>query len=42
MGPLDVVEADPIFDKAFGLEPVLQFMQVYDLLFEGIVKLWGI
>ena len=35
MRPLDVVEADPIFDNPFGLEPVLQFMQVYGLLFEG-------
>lgn len=35
MSLLDVVEADPIFDHAFGLEPVLQIMQVYGLLFEG-------
>lgn len=35
MWPLDVVEADPIFDNPFGLEPVLQFMQVYGLLFQG-------
>ena len=36
MRPLDVVEADPIFDNAFGLEPALQFMQVYGLLFERL------
>ena len=29
-----IVEVDPFFDGAFGLEPVLQFMQVYGLLLQ--------
>ena len=28
MRPLGVVEADPVFDHLFGLEAVLQFMQI--------------
>lgn len=35
MWPLGVVESDPVFDHAFGLVPVLQFMQTKSLLFEG-------
>lgn len=35
MRPLNVVEADPMFDNAFGVEPGLQFMQIHGLLFEG-------
>lgn len=34
MGALGVVELDPVFDDAFGLEPVLQFVQIDGLLFE--------
>ena len=34
MGPLKVVEPNPVFDHAFGLEPVLQFVQIDGLLFE--------
>lgn len=35
MGALRVVKADPVFDHAFGLETILQFVQINGLLFEG-------
>ena len=35
MRPLGVVEPYPIFDHPFGLEPVLQFVQIDSFLFEG-------
>jgi len=35
VGPLGIVIADPVFDHAFGLEPVLQFVQINGLLFQG-------
>ena len=34
MGPLRVVEPNPVFDHAFSLEPVLQFVQIDGFLFE--------
>jgi len=34
MGPLGVVEADPLADDPFGLEAVGQLMQVDRLVFE--------
>ena len=34
MWPFSIVEADPVFDHAFGLEAVLQFVQIDGLLFE--------
>ena len=33
--PLGFVKPNSVFDDAFGLEPVLQFMQVDSLLFRG-------
>ncbi len=35
MWPLSVVKSDPAVDDAFGLEAVLQFVQVDSLLLEG-------
>lgn len=35
MGPLGVIEPDPVFDHGFGLESVLQFLQIDGFLFEG-------
>jgi len=35
MWPLRVVKSDPAVDDAFGLEAVLQFVQVHSLLLEG-------
>jgi hypothetical protein len=32
---LDVVKSDPVVDDAFGLEAVLQFVQICCLLLEG-------
>ena len=34
MWPLRVIKLNPVFDHAFGLEPVLQFVQIDGLLFE--------
>ena len=31
--PFSIVEADPVFDHAFGLEAVLQFVEINGLLF---------
>lgn len=35
MWPLSVVKPDPVVDDAFGLEAVLQFVQIDSLLLEG-------
>jgi len=34
VGTLRVVEPNPVFDHAFSLEPVLQFVQIDGFLFE--------
>lgn len=34
VGPLGVVKSDPVVDDAFGLEPVLQFIQINGLLLQ--------
>lgn len=34
MGPLGIVKPNPVFDLAFGLEPLLEFVQIDSVLLQ--------